>query len=67
MFLQETTQEPVIVPAAIKLQPHDDDAPTFTPNCYEYDWLIAKVSGYKGRKKRPPLCLSAATITLVIL
>eukprot|EP00873_Tetraselmis_striata_P002170 jgi/Tetstr1/422434/TSEL_013272.t1 len=38
----ETTQEPVIVPAAIKLQPHDDDAPTFTPNCYEYDWLIAK-------------------------
>jgi len=36
------TQESVFVPVAIKLQPHDDEAPIFTSNCYEYDWLIAK-------------------------
>lgn len=28
---------------AIKLQPNNEDAPIFTPNCYRYDWLIAKV------------------------
>jgi hypothetical protein len=50
-FAQPDTQESVFVPVAIKLQPHDDEAPIFTSNCYEYDWLIAKVT--KARRSEP--------------